>query len=314
VFNPSYFPPSTIQWSASLEEAFGPMQSVTLGYVANAGRNLPMLQSYTLTKLNPLFSTIEEYENGPGSSYNGLQLQYKRQMLHGLQTIASYTWAHAIDSASEEYSGTGVIDPPQRGNSNHDVRHNLTAAFVYNLPTSYAEYWKREIFGNWSMDAELIMRTAFPVEARGPTVTDAQTGDAYPTRLNYNGAVTTVRKAGIPGGRQYNPAAFSVPLSTQIGDAPRNFLRGFGEVETGLAVQRVFRLYEQAHLQFRAEAFNIFNHPNFGAINTNVGPPLQELSAIILSSGRQPGPFQMQRLALLPRYINRADRAPCSWH
>ena len=59
----------------------------------------------------------------------------------------------------------------------------------------------------------------------------------------------------------------------QLGDAPRNFVRGFGEDEINLAVHREFPLNEQLHLLFRVEAFNLLNHPNFGAIDANCGNP-----------------------------------------
>jgi hypothetical protein len=77
-----------------------------------------------------------------------------------------------------------------------------------------------------------------------------------------------------PGGRRINPAAFTLPVGTQLGDAPRNLTRGFGENELSLAFRRELPIYERLHLQFRAEAFNILNHPNFGYINPTYGNPL----------------------------------------
>src|SRR5207253_2640701 len=73
-----------------------------------------------------------------------------------------------------------------------------------------------------------------------------------------------------PGGRAINPQAFS-NVSTGFGNAPRNFARGFGAWQMNLAVRRDFPVYETMRLQFRAEAFNIFNHPSFGAINQFYG-------------------------------------------
>jgi len=71
-----------------------------------------------------------------------------------------------------------------------------------------------------------------------------------------------------PGGRAINPDAFSEPPSGAFGDAPRNFVRGFGAWQMDLSLRRDFPIYEGLKLQFRAEAFNIFNHPNFGTINS----------------------------------------------
>jgi hypothetical protein len=89
--------------------------------------------------------------------------------------------------------------------------------------------------------------------------------------LNCNGGNPYIYEAGIPEGREFNPAAFSVPLAGQSGSCPRNFLRGPGENEINLAIRREFPLKDRLHLQFRAEAFNLFNHPNFGALNLTCG-------------------------------------------
>jgi hypothetical protein len=269
VIAPDFVPPSALQWSVGLEQSLGQAQSVTATYVGTEGKKLSLMESYTLTGLSPLFSTILQFQNGPGSNYNALQLQYKRQALRGLQVIAGYTWSHAIDWDSTEAGG----ETPQRGNSDNDVRHNFTAALVYNLPTQYSDRWQRAILGGWSTDLHYVARTGFPVQVNGPTITDPVSGLSYDVRLNYNGQNPYVHASGIPGGRQFNPAVFSVPTAAEgaNGNSPRNFLRGFGEQEADLAIQRVFPIYEKIHLQFRAEAFNIANHPNFGAISDSCG-------------------------------------------
>src|SRR6202035_1775451 len=75
---------------------------------------------------------------------------------------------------------------------------------------------------------------------------------------------------GCPGGRTINPNAF-VDVRSGYGDAPRNFARLFGAWQMDLAVRRDFPIQEGLKLQFRVEAFNIFNHPNFGSVNPNFG-------------------------------------------
>ena len=75
-----------------------------------------------------------------------------------------------------------------------------------------------------------------------------------------------------PGGRAINPLAFTA-ADSGLGDAPRNFARGFGDWQMDLAVRRDFPIHERLKLQFRAEAFNIFNHPNFGTIDSIFGSP-----------------------------------------
>ena len=263
-------PPSAVEWNVTMEQALGSKQTATLGYVASLGRNLTHFQEYNLANVNPEFGYAYLYENGPGSNYNSLQAKYQRQMSHGLQALASYTWAHAIDWAStEEYT---ALFPLQRGNSNFDVRNNFTAALVYDLPSEYTNPVERAVLSHWNTDLWFVARTAFPYEPTGPSVTDPVTGDIINGELNYNGKYPYVHKSAIPGGRQIDPTIFGVTTeSLGVGDAPRNFLRGFGENQANLAIQRSFPLFERAMLQFRAEAFNIANHPNFGTVNTTCG-------------------------------------------
>jgi hypothetical protein len=268
-----YHPPSAIHWSASLEQALGEAQSIVLGYVSSEGMDIAhwaTSQPGSSATPNTLFNTFQVLRNGPGSNYNSLQLQYKRRAVHGLQVQAAYTWSHAIDSNSSDYFGQVNL---QRGNSDTDVRNNFTAAAIYNLPNQYASRWQRLILGNWNLDMRFTARSAFPVQLSGPNATNSITGQTYVTELNYNGQNPYVYKQGIPGGREFNPAVFSVPVSSQNGNgtSPRNFLRGFGETQADVAVQRTFSLYEQWRMQFRMEAFNPFNHPTFGAINVTCG-------------------------------------------
>ncbi len=265
-------PPSSIQWNASLEQALGEKQTLTMGYVASLGRKLTTYERYNLSKLNPLFTDVYLYANGPGSNYNSLQVKYQRQMAHGLQALASYTWSHSIDWASTEDLANIATFPLQRGNSNFDVRQNFTAALVYNLPTQYENRFERAILGYWNADAWFVARTGFPYEPVGPAITDPLSGDVTSGELNYNGKYPYVHKPGIPDGRQIDPTIFSVTTSEYgVGNAPRNFLRGFGENQANIAIQRSFPVYERSQLQFRAEAFNIVNHPNFGTANTTCG-------------------------------------------
>jgi hypothetical protein len=86
----------------------------------------------------------------------------------------------------------------------------------------------------------------------------------------YGAQCPNLPDSNCPGGRTINPAAFALPAAGN-GDAPRNFVRGFGANQVDLAVRRVFPIVEKINLQFRAEAFNILNHPNFGYIQPTYG-------------------------------------------
>ena len=99
-----------------------------------------------------------------------------------------------------------------------------------------------------------------------------------------------------PGGKAINPAAFSDPpvdpttgLALRQGTLGRNALRAFGAWQWDLAVHRDFPIHESLVLQFRAEMFNVLNHPNFGAPDANLGDPLFGLSTLMLGQSLDGG-------------------------
>ncbi|MGH9907113.1 MAG: TonB-dependent receptor domain-containing protein, partial [Pyrinomonadaceae bacterium] len=128
--------PRTYQWSLSLERSLGTDQTLSVAYVASAGREL--LRKESLRNPNPNFTTVNVIRNAAESSYNSLQLQFQRRLSGGLQALASYTWSHSIDTASEEsLAGLPVarMNPNvDRGPSDFDVRHSFAGAVTYNLP------------------------------------------------------------------------------------------------------------------------------------------------------------------------------------
>jgi len=133
-----------------------------------------------------------------------------------------------------------------------------------------------------------MARTGFPVTLDGPPLIDPATGQEVHAGLNLiPGEPLYVTGPQYPGRRSINSAAFSAPPSGSTGDAPRNFVRGFGACQMDLAVRRDFPIHERWKLQFRAEAFNIFNHPNFGTIDPQFGSPTfgQAISTLNASLG-----------------------------
>ena len=269
VADPHVTSPRVAQWNVALEQGIGTGQTFTLRYVGTEAWDLINQHEYSLSAFNKLFTSITQYENGPGSNYNALQVSYRRQAFRGLQVLASYTWSHAIDSQSND----DAFLPLQRGNSDHDVRNNFTGAMVYNIPSYFQNHLAHYLTSGWNYDLLVVTRSGFPVEPTGSTFTDPDDGNEYTGRLDYNGKYPYVRKTGIPGGRQFDPTVFSVPLAGEagLGSAPRNFLRGFGEFEADTALQRTFALHEGLGLLFRVEAFNVLNHPNFGVLSLACG-------------------------------------------
>jgi len=273
--------PYTLQWNASIEQALGSSQVLTVSYVgAHAGRLLREAQISTPS--NPNAKTFLFVDSGLMSDYDALQIQFRRRLSRGLTTLASYTWSHCMDYGSQNYT-LGY----QRGNCDFDVRHNFSTAFSYDLPNLGENRFQRAVFHNWGLDDRLTARTGFPITLNGNQNFDSATGQSFNSGLDlvsgqsvylYGSNCTSVLQGmgdllpgqGCPGGRAINPNAFAPPASG-LGNAPRNFVRGFGAWQMDLALRRDFPIHEGLKLQFRAEAFNIFNHPNFGTISAFCG-------------------------------------------
>jgi hypothetical protein len=228
---------------------------------------------------NPDFTYMAFFKNGLTSDYHAFQAHFQRRLNRNLTALAAYTWSHSIDYGSQNLSL-----PYKRGNSDFDVRHNLSFAFTYDFPAISQHRFGQAILGNWGIDDRFTARTGFPVTLNGVGEVDPATGQIRYTGLNVlsgepvyitGAACSAAYNNGLPcpGGRAVNPNAFAFAADSQAGDAPRNFVRGFGAWQMDLAVRREFPIYERLKLQFRAEAFNLFNHPNFGYVNPYLGQP-----------------------------------------
>jgi len=287
-FAPHLQLPYTWQWNASVQQALGKSQSLTVSYVGSHGSRLLETEELSVTPLNPNFGDVLFTRNGLTSDYNAIQIQYQRRLARGLQVLASYTWSHCSD-----YESQNAAIPYERGDCDFDVRQNYSTALSYDVPDINGNRFERTILHHWGLDARLMARTGFPVTLAGAPIVDPATGQTYNSGLNlvpgqpiyvYGTQCAAVYDAGLgcPGGRAINPNAFvlpagcgqfSCPPGTAAGDAPRNFTRGFGSWQVDLAFRREFPIHERLTLQFRAEAFNVFNHPNFGTINSTYCSP-----------------------------------------
>jgi hypothetical protein len=276
VAEPNLKLPRTYQWSFALEQSLGANQSVSATYVGAVGRDL--LREDTLNAPNANFSNgVFVIRNTATSDYNALQLKYQRRLSRGLQALASYTFSHSIDIASSDtfiYSATpGIFANPNvdRGNSDFDVRHSFTGAATYDVPSPKSPTMERCLLEGWSMDGFVMARTAPPVNVieLGKKYEDGILIQPRPNIVT--GKPFYLYGSQYPGGKVFNPAAFIAPAAGQQGDLGRNALRGFGAWQADFAAHRQFYLTERAGLQFRAEMFNVFNHPNFGPPDNLVG-------------------------------------------
>jgi hypothetical protein len=272
-FEPHLQLPYTLQWNSSIEQALGKSQAITISYVgAHAAR---LLQTNSFSNPNATFFFF--VQNGLKSDYSALQAQFRRRLSRGLTALASYTWSHCLD-----YGSSNLLFGYQRGNCDFDVRHNFSAAFSYDLPDVGHNKFVNAVLHHWGLDDRFTARTAFPVTLRGRGLR-LPNGQRYDAGLSFvpgqpvylygsncasvlQGLGDLAAGQGCPGDRAINPQAFT-RVRSGLGNTPRNFARGFGAWQMDLAVRRDFPIYERLKLQFRAEAFNVFNHPNFGTVD-----------------------------------------------
>lgn len=272
-YDEDYQLPYSLQYSAAIEQPLGPANSVSVSYVGSAGRNLARVESLrTQTLQNPLFTRVDYVTNGAYSDYHSLQAQYTRRMTRGLQALVSYTWAKSLDTASDE-SITNLQAPLQRyaasadrGPSSFDVRHQFTGSASYEIPVWSQQRVVRALFAGFALDSIVRFRTATPVtvvtgrDPLGLGLTNVARPDL---RL---GQPLYLEGDQYPGGRIINRAAFDAdaPLAQgRQGTLGRGSLRGFGLQQVDLSLRRRFRLWETGNLDFRADAFNLFNRANF---------------------------------------------------
>jgi hypothetical protein len=281
-FNPHLQLPYTLQWNVALEQALGREQTLSASYVGSTGRRL--IQTTAISDPNPTFSLARLIGNTATSDYDALQLQFQRQLSHGLQGLASYSWSHSIDTASAGSYGNasnvlvpGISSNVNRGPSTFDVRNAVTAGFTYAIPGLRGNAFASAVLGGWSVQNVVQVRSAAPVDIFDSTFSQLLGGSAHVRPDIVPGKALYLYGSQYPGGKAINAGAFVDPPTDgqghplRQGNLGRDALRAFGAAQWDWALHRDFPIHESVKLQFRAEMFNLLNHPNFG-------PPIADLS------------------------------------
>ncbi len=258
--------PRVMQWNIGVEQSLGAKQTISASYVRTSGRRL--LRTEQLLEPNPSFRQVYVTTNKAESDYYALQVQFQRRLSRGFQALASYTYAHSTDTASNDSTAnlpalSGYDVELDRGPSDFDVRHSVSASVSYDIPSFIRDGIGGALLKNWSLNAIFNARTAVPVEIYSSRFSEFGASNLRPDLVE--GEPLYLSDAGAPGGWRINPAAFAIPVELRQGTLGRNALRGFPLVQVDMGIQRRFELTDRVNLQFRIEAFNLFNHPNFGA-------------------------------------------------
>jgi hypothetical protein len=196
-------------------------------------------------------------------------------MTAGLSMLVGYTWAHAIDNVATEFGG-GVGTPQdircrscERGNANFDMRHRFTISYTYALPFFRSQKgFTRLALGGWQFNGITTMQTGLPYT---PSLLTANTNGAGGSRPDSTGVSPVISNPTLS--RWFDPTAFSSPTTIRFGNAGRNILFGPGRVNFDLSMFKDFAYSDRFKVQFRTEAFNLFNTPQFGLPNASIGAP-----------------------------------------
>ena len=258
-----------------------------LGYTGGEGHHL--FNRATINLINPVtgtrrlagFSSFGLKENNANNNFNALQASMHRRFTRGLLFQANYMWSHGITDASIG-SGESVTFQDMacracdRSSTNIDVRHNFTANAVYQLPFGKGRAFANsglaeQIFGGWELAGIGSARTGLPVN-----ITMSRKASALP-----DGNTSSQRPNLVPGVPIYaanqsiynwfNPAAFAAPANGTWGNLGRYIANGPGMYEIDSSLQKRFRITEKLGLNFRAAAYNLFNHPIFTSPSGSIG-------------------------------------------
>ncbi len=247
----------------------GVISPATYVGIANCGTVADLFRNY------PGYSSINHLEDKASSTYHAMQLGVRRSV-GGLQLNFAYTYSHSIDDSSSRQDGVLVnaYDPAaNRASSNFDQRHNINAGYVWDLPFFKNQGWKSKILGSWEYSGIFSFSTGSPFTVAYFS-DNAGTGNGITSIASYAQVIGDPNQniPFNPDGKQlYNPNAFTAPTALTYGNAGRNSLRNPNRTNFDMAVFKRFPIKEQLAFEFRAEAFNVFNHTQFGYISGDGG-------------------------------------------
>jgi len=243
---------------------------------------------------SPAFGSLDMLDTTSYSAYNSLQVGVSHRLSSNLVFQFSYTYSHCIDN-SYAYAGLGANNVTSantnpynwsvdKGNCSFDLRHNISANAVYVLPFK-GNRWVE----GWQITGIQAWHTGVPFSlGEGPLPFLGNNFDN--PRPNYVAGCNVYANQNVH--QWYNPACFVPSPYGTLGTLGRNNLVGPGYVETDLGVMKETRIAERVSIQFRAELFNLFNHPNFNVPVTSAfaggvtpNPTAGQITSLVGSGG-----------------------------
>jgi hypothetical protein len=270
------------------------------GWPFGGGSGDPSYNAARPNNVNGYFGDIYVIRPRANSFYNALIAQYRHDFSQGFQITSSYTWSKTVSdyplvqalssngSPGSGSVGTGFQYPNlyDRGESNQSHRHRFVFSGIWT--PQYGKAWPvyaRIPLTGWRLSGIMTLEsgdaltvtnggpgTACPTSDAGASMcpsgfgSSAQDGDNF-DELNVSGN-PNLSHGDKTFSRQFNTSAFSVPAMNVRGNSGLGTVRGPGQNRADLSLAKTFSLYESFHLEFRADAFNAFNHTNWSGVNT----------------------------------------------
>ena len=299
--DPVFKIPTAWNWNTTVQRELPWKTTLEVGYVGRRGihnqrkRNINQLLPGTVqgnpgVNVNAMrpylgLGILGLAENSGLSMYNGLQISAQRRFSTGLQFDIAYTYSKLRDDASSltEILPNAYSDKGYYGISDLDRTHALIISYIYELPFRGAGNFARRLFGNWELSGINQFQSGSPFSVRQSTDyagVGAGSGNQF---WNLVGDPSLEPTAFTNDATWFNKAAFAQPAAGTFGVQPRNILRNPGFWEWDLGIRKNFPITEKQRLQFRAEFFNLPNHPNWGGASS--GPTSASVGKVTSKSG-----------------------------
>ncbi len=304
--------PYFMEWSLGIEHQFGTTASLKAQYVGTRAVNQPystQVNGYQtvcqgcfapfpyMLPTDPRFGAVTQFSTGANSHYNGLQLTAMKRLGHGLQGQVNYTWSRCMDTVSNggflQFSAGGILSPlpgdlaRDYGPCDYDIRHNLNAQYVYQLPVRVRNHSLGYALNGWQISGTMFWHSGVPFSVLSTPYSANGNGIVQGSGPQFASVVPGVplyQHHPIPGVTQagtlqwLNPDAFvsavdpstgqcyggDSPQNCRFGNLGRNALRGPDFLWSDFYLTKWFSLTEHVKLRFEGQFFNVFNHPNFG--------------------------------------------------
>ncbi len=262
-----------------------------VGYVASEGHKLftnrpaNLLDPVTKKRPFPTFGQFGVKRNDANNNFNALQASLQRRFTGGWLWQTQYMWSHAISDGSVGAGENIAVQNAScracdRGDSAYDVRHTITINSIYQLPFGPGRRYLHaggvagKLIGGWEMSGLATASTGRPVNILVTRAAgDLPDGNRTNQRPDLAPGVSIYPSGGQTIYNWFNLAAFKVPAKGTWGNLGRNNARGPGLYEIDLGLEKRTAVTEHTSLSFRAEAFNLFNHPIYASPFNNVSAP-----------------------------------------